>query len=94
MRKLELIKEISKKTEIEKPHVERVVETLMTVIQDHISDGNTIYLRGFGTFNIIKRKAKTGRNFHSKAEVIIPARNVPHFKPVKSFVRKVQKSAK
>lgn len=94
MRKLELIKEISKKTEVEKPHVERVVEALMLVIQDQVTEGNAIYLRGFGTFNIKTRKAKTGRNFHSKKEVVIPARNVPHFKPVKSFVRKVQKSAK
>ena len=94
MRKLEIIKEIANKTTVERPKVEAIVETLMSVIQDNVSAGTVIYLRGFGTFNIIKRKAKTGRNFHSKKEVIIPERNVPHFKPVKSFVRKVQRSAK
>lgn len=53
------------------------------------STGENVYLRGFGSF-IVKEAEKTGRNISKNTAVIIPAHNIPAFKPAKTFVEKVK----
>jgi DNA-binding protein HU-beta len=51
-------------------------------------------LRGFGSFIIKKRAKKTARNISKNTTLIIPAHNIPSFKPAKTFVNKVKASVK
>jgi DNA-binding protein HU-beta len=47
-------------------------------------------LRGFGSFIVKKRAEKTGRDISKNTTIIIPAHNIPAFKPSKEFVKKVK----
>jgi len=94
MTKAEIIDEIVKKTDIEKPTVTVTVEHLMAIIKLTMVQGENIYLRGFGTFLLKKRAAKTGRNITKSVSVKIPAHMVPMFKPSKEFVEKVKAKVK
>jgi len=49
-------------------------------------------LRGFGSFTIKTRAEKTGRNITKGTSIIIPAHNVPTFKPAKTFIEDVKTS--
>ena len=51
-----------------------------------------VYLRGFGSFIIKTRAEKTGRNISKNTAVIIPAHNIPAFKPSKTFVKSVKQN--
>jgi DNA-binding protein HU-beta len=53
-----------------------------------------VYLRGFGSFIIKKRAKKTARNISKNTTLIIPAHNIPSFKPAKTFVSKVKANVK
>ena len=53
-----------------------------------------MYLRGFGSFVIKTRAAKTGRNILAKKSIQIPAHNIPSFKPAKDFVETVKTQVK
>ena len=75
MTKAEVVNEIAQKTGIEKIAIMTVVEELMTVIKDSLTDGENVYLRGFGSFIVRKRAEKTGRNISKNTTVIIPAHN-------------------
>lgn len=44
-----------------------------------------VYLRGFGTFQPKKRAEKKARNITAGTTIIVPAHEVAHFKPSKSF---------
>lgn len=90
MTKAEIVARISKKTGIEKVAVQATVEELMNTIKDAMSEGNQVYLRGFGTFEIKHRAAKTGRNITKNTAVDIPAHNIPKFKPSKEFLGMVK----
>ena len=79
MTKAEIITEISNKTGIEKVDV-----------QDSMSEGENIYVRGFGSFVVKKRAKKTARNISKNTAIIIPEHFVPSFKPAKVFVEKVK----
>ncbi len=94
MTKADIITEIAIKTGIEKNHVQETVEAFMKTLKDSLSSGKNVYLRGFGSFIIKKRAEKTGRNISLKKSIIIPAHNIPAFKPAKTFVNEVKSKVK
>jgi len=90
MTKAEIVTEIASKTGIEKVAVQAVVESFMETVKDTMVDGENVYLRGFGSFIIKHRAEKTGRNISKNTTIIIPAHNIPAFKPAKTFVNEVK----
>ena len=85
MTKAEIVNEIAKTTGIEKTAVLATLEKFMEVVKESLANGENVYLRGFGTFQPKKRAEKKARNITAGTTVIIPAHEVPHFKPSKSF---------
>ncbi len=90
MTKADIVAEISEKTGIEKIQVQATVEAFMDEVKGSLAKGDNVYLRGFGSFIVKKRAEKTGRNISKNTTIIIPAHNIPAFKPSKSFVTKVK----
>ncbi len=91
MTKAEIVNEIANKTGIEKVDVQRTVEAFMTAVKNSMINGENVYLRGFGSFIIKQRAEKTGRNISKNTTIIIPAHNIPAFKPAKEFANEVKK---
>ncbi|MBR5892239.1 MAG: integration host factor subunit beta [Bacteroidaceae bacterium] len=91
MTKADVVKEIAEKTGIEKTVVLSTVEAFMEVVKESLSNQENVYLRGFGSFIIKKRAEKTARNIKKNSTLIIPAHNIPAFKPAKTFVNDVKK---
>ena len=85
MTKAEIVKEVSKSTGIENATVSAVVEGFMATVKGALAKEENVYLRGFGTFEVKTRKAKTGRNITKNTTVIIPEHKVPTFKPCPDF---------
>lgn len=85
MTKADIVAEISKTTGIDKATVLTVVEQFMTAVKDSLANGEEVTLRGFGTFQIKHRAEKTGRNISKNTAVVIPAHNIPAFKPADAF---------
>jgi DNA-binding protein HU-beta len=94
MTKAEIVAEIANKTGIEKVAVQATVETFMEAVKNSLAVGENVYLRGFGSFIIKKRAKKTGRNISKNTTIIIPAHNIPAFKPAKTFVNSVKSKVK
>ena len=90
MTKAEIIKQIVAQTGMEKPTVTVTVEAIMDAIKQSMVKGENIYLRGFGTFLLKKRAAKTGRNITKGTSVKIPAHFIPAFKPSKEFAEAIK----
>ena len=90
MTKAEIVKEVSKSTGIENATVSAVVEGFMEAVKGSLAKENNVYLRGFGTFEVKTRKAKTGRNITKNTTVIIPEHKVPTFKPCDDFKKLVK----
>ena len=89
MTKADIVSEISKSTGIDKQTVLNSVESFMDIVKSSLSQGENVYLRGFGSFVIKKRAQKTARNI-SKNTTIIPEHNIPSFKPAKTFLNEVK----
>ena len=92
MTKAEIVNEVAKATGIEKTQVQTVVEAFMENVKDSLVKGNPVYLRGFGSFIIKHRAQKAARNITKKSTMVIPAHDIPAFKPAKVFVAAVKES--
>ena len=86
MTKAEIVTRINEKTGIEKVAVMAIVEEVMASIKENMANGENVYLRGFGTFHIVERKEKIGRNLRNNTSLLVPSRRVPYFKPSRTFI--------
>tara|TARA_B100000768_G_C11260533_1_gene368590 strand:+ start:1558 stop:1848 length:291 start_codon:yes stop_codon:yes gene_type:complete len=94
MTKADIVGKIAEQTGMEKHDVQSTVEAFMRSIRDGLESGENVYLRGFGSFVVKTRAAKTGRNILAKQSIQIPAHNIPSFKPAKEFVENVKTQVK
>lgn len=90
MTKAEIVSEISRATGLEKAAVLATVEKFMEVMKDTMSEGENVYLRGFGSFIIKTRKEKTARNISQNTTIKIPEHKIPAFKPSRVFFNMVK----
>ncbi|WP_341665728.1 HU family DNA-binding protein [Blattabacterium cuenoti] len=92
MTKADIITEIISETGSERIDTQKVIETFMEKIKQSLTSGENVYLRGFGSFIIKYRAKKLGRHISKDMSIVIPAHNIPAFKPSKSFTELVKKN--
>ncbi|MFZ9028013.1 MAG: HU family DNA-binding protein [Crocinitomicaceae bacterium] len=92
MTKADIVANIAEETGLERVEALKAVESFMTSVKKSLANGDNVYLRGFGSFVVKERAEKTGRNISKNTSIIIPAHNVPAFKPAKTFVEEVKTS--
>ena len=91
MTKADIINEIAMATGVQKRDVTVVVESFMETIKNSLLEKKeNVYLRGFGSFVIKHRAAKTARNILKNTTMTIEAHDLPSFKPSKSFVEQMK----
>ena len=73
MNKTELINAVAEKAVLSKKDSEAAVTAALDVISAALAEGDEVRLVGFGTFEVKKRAARTGRNPKTKEPVEIPA---------------------
>ena len=90
MTKADIVNEIAKNTGIDKATVLTTVEAFMEAVKGSLTKNENVYLRGFGSFVVKHRAEKTARNISKNTTIIIPAHNIPSFKPAKTFMNQVK----
>ena len=91
MTKIELVREIASKTGLNTKDVLVIIESLMDTIKTSMAEGEEVFLRGFGSFIIKHRANKTARNISKSTTVIVPAHDIPAFRPAKEFLEQVKR---
>ena len=91
MNKTELIEVMAKANKLSKKENEEVLSSFVDVVTKELKKGGKIQLVGFGTFEVGKRAARTGRNPQTGAEIKIKASKAPKFKAGKALKDAVNK---
>jgi DNA-binding protein HU-beta len=84
MNKGDLINEVAKIVTTKK-QAQEVVDTVFSAITGALVNNEPVQIAGFGSFKTAERKARTGRNPQTGAEIKIEARMVPKFVPAKAL---------
>jgi integration host factor beta subunit len=81
MTKADIVEQIAGRTGLTKTDTALVVEGVLEALKEALITGETVEIRGFGTFKIKKRAARRARNPRTGEPVDIPEKFVPTFKP-------------
>ena len=87
--KAEIMEEVADKVGITKKEAGNIIDAAVETITNTLSKGEKVTLVGFGTFQVLNRKARRGRNPRTGEELQIPAKKVPKFRPGKKLREKV-----
>ena len=68
-----------------------MVDAFLDAVKEALARCDGIELRGFGTFKVRHRKARTGRNPRTEEAVEVPARDMPVFKPSRHLRSRVER---
>ena len=85
MNKTELVAAIAEKAELSKKDSEKALKAFIDVVTDELKKGEKIQLVGFGTFEVIERAPREGRNPLTGEKMQIKASKAPKFKAGKAL---------
>ena len=92
MNKGELIEKIAENAELTKADAGRALDAFIEEVTNALKKKGSVAIVGFGSFEVQKRKARTGRNPATGEEIKIKASNAPKFRPGKSLKDAVNKA--
>jgi integration host factor subunit beta len=73
---------------------EIAIKEILEAIGRALARGDRVEIRGFGSFGLNHRPARTGRNPKSGEKVQVPPKYAPHFKAGKELRERVEQSIK
>lgn len=85
MNKVELIAAMAEEAGISKKDAETALKAFIDIVERELKAGEKVQLVGFGTFEVSKRAARTGRNPRTGEAMEIEASKTPKFKAGKAF---------
>ena len=90
MNKQDLVKLVSEKTGISKEAAGKAQKAVIEAISSTLEKGDSVSLIGFGSFKVIERAAREGRNPSTGEKMQIPASKGVKFTPSKVLKQRVQ----
>ena len=88
MTKAELVAKIAESTGVTKEEANEVLKAFVEAMHELFKKEEVLRIPGLGTFKVVVRSARKGRNPRTGEEIEIPARKVLAFKPSKELVQK------
>ena len=72
----------------------KMIDVIFGEIQESLANGEEVKFAGFGTFKILAKSARMGRNPRTGVPAVIPARHMATFRPSAEFRSRVRNSNK
>ncbi|MBV5317123.1 MAG: HU family DNA-binding protein [Desulfobulbaceae bacterium] len=90
MNKNDLIESIANSAQISKISAARGLNGLLSTLRSAMQNGKQVRLLGFGSFSVVERASRTGRNPKTGESIPIPPRRVVRFRPGKELSLKIK----
>ncbi|MEI7823708.1 MAG: HU family DNA-binding protein [Chlorobiaceae bacterium] len=89
MSKTALVEKIADQAKLTKVDADRAVKAFISIVSESLKNGDDVSLTGFGTFTVVDRAEREGRNPMTGATITIAAKKVVKFKPGKILKEEV-----
>ncbi|MDL1971456.1 MAG: HU family DNA-binding protein [Candidatus Desulfofervidaceae bacterium] len=87
MTKTEFINKVAAETGLTKKNAARAVDAVFKVLEDTLKSGENVVITGFGSFKVVERAARKGKNPQTGEPIEIPAKKVVKFKAGKKLAK-------
>lgn len=92
MTKAEIVAVAAAKSGMSPGVVKECLDQCISAIRSANEKNVNVYIRGFGTFGVVTRAAKQGRNISKNTTIDIPSHRTPYFRPSKDFKKTVREN--
>ena len=89
MKRSELEKELADKFNLQPQQSEQIINTVIEYMTEVLQSGDRIEIRGFGSFFTKGYKPYSGRNPRTGEAIEVPSKKLPHFRPSKELIKKL-----
>ena len=93
MTKAELVDQVAATVQLPKHQTDAVITRFLQTVMEALHAGESVELRGFGSFRLRHRQPRAGRNPRTGDTFQIPAKTVPTFTAGKAYQALVQNGA-
>lgn len=90
MRKQELVKAVAEELGKSESEASNAVNAVFSVISDNLAKGQDVTVSGFGSFKVVERSAREGRNPQTGEAMTIAAKKAPVFRAGTQLKRSVE----
>jgi DNA-binding protein HU-beta len=90
VRKQDLVREVAEATGQNEAASTKAVNAVFTAIETALAEGKEVTISGFGSFKVVERSARQGRNPQTGEPITIDARKSPVFRPGTQLKRSVE----
>ncbi|MGB3306631.1 MAG: HU family DNA-binding protein [Thermomicrobiales bacterium] len=90
MRKQDLVRAVAESTETSEAQSTKTVNAVFDAIEEALAKGDEVTISGFGSFKVVERSARSGRNPQTGEAMTIAARKSPVFRPGTQLKRAVE----
>lgn len=85
MNKKELIEGLAILSDLTETQSRKCLDAMLGTISSELKKGEKVHIAGFGTFEMVKRESRMGRNPRTGIPMQVPTRYVPRFKAGKTL---------
>lgn len=86
MNKTDLITTVADSAHISKTAAQKAIGSFLQAVTEALAGGDRVTISGFGSFSVVERSSRTGRNPQNGQKIEIPACNVVRFKSGKHLI--------
>ncbi|WP_279386431.1 HU family DNA-binding protein [Parazoarcus communis] len=79
MNKGEFVEALADRLDVSRAQADRALSAVLDIVAEQLGKGEKVAFTGFGSFEVSKRAARTGRNPQTGATIEIAESNVPKF---------------
>jgi DNA-binding protein HU-beta len=90
VRKQDLVRSVAEETGQNESQATKAVNAVFSSIEKALASGDEVTISGFGSFKVVERSAREGRNPQTGQSITIAARKSPVFRPGTQLKRAVE----
>jgi DNA-binding protein HU-beta len=90
VRKQDLVREVANGANLSEAQATKAVNALLDAITSSLANNTEVQISGFGSFKVVERAGREGRNPRTGEAMTIAARRSPNFKPGTQLKRSVE----
>ncbi len=94
MNKAELVDRVGEKTGLPRRVARQAVESFVAAVKRSLQGGEDVHIVGFGTFKVLSRAPRRGRNPRTGQVINVPAKKAVKFSPGKDFKERIAVTGK
>lgn len=90
MNRSDLIRKVSRRSQLSQPQIENLLDLILTTVGEALASGENVVIKNFGKFEIRERASTVRRNPRTGVDIKVPRKRALLFHPAPAIKEHIQ----